>query len=158
MTTPLIERMLEKNPAAVARSAQLTPADVERILGYDPKIPDTPENRADFVAAWIVQGAEVDHWDIAIWFAPTEVERNHLITERYKEIIAEADRRHEAAILVRYGGPACTACCQDYREMVEAKVCDRCHPAFREDLAAWEVEWKKQEAAEEEDRRAQDYD
>jgi hypothetical protein len=158
MTTPLIIRMLEKNPAAVARAAQLTAADVDRILGYDPKIPDTPENRTDFVAAWLVQGAEVDHWDIDIWFAATEEERSHLITERYKETNAEADKRHEAAILVRYGGLACTACCQDYREMDEAKVCDHCHPAFREDLADWEVEWKKQEAAEEKDRRAQEYD
>ena len=144
MTTPLIERMLEKDPAAVARAAQLTATDVERILGYDPKMPDTPENRADFVAAWIVQGAEVDHWDIAIWFAVTAEERDHLITERYKETI-------DAATLDRYGGLFCDTCGLDYRETEGAKSCDRCHPLFIADLA---TEWK----ADEEDRREQEYD
>ena len=146
--------MLEKNPAAAARAAQLTAADVERILGYEPKIADTPENRADFVAAWLVQGAEVDHWDVDIWFAATEEERDRLITERYKEINAAADEAHEAATVARYGGLACTACGLDYRTMewVEAKEpCDNCHPLFREDLAA---EWKAEEA----DRKAQEYD
>jgi hypothetical protein len=142
MTTPLMIRMREKNPAAVARAAQLTAADVERILGYDPKIPDTPENRADFVAAWLLQGAEVDHWDIAIWFAATEEERDHLIAKRYKET-------NDAATVERYGGLFCDICGLDYREMEGAKDC--CHPLFIADLA---TEWK----ADEEDRREQEYD
>ena len=148
--------MLEKNPAAAARAAQLTAADVERILGYEPKIADTPENRADFVAAWLVQGAEVDHWDVDIWFAATEEERDRLLTERYKEINAKADEAYEAATLARYGSLACTACGLNYRTMewVEAKACSDCHPLFREDLAAWEIEWKAEEA----DRKAQEYD
>ena len=157
MTTPLITRMLEKNPAAVARAAQLTKADVDRILSYEPKIADTPENRADFVAAWLVQGAEVDHWDIDIWFAATSEERERLITERYKECNAEADQQYEAATLARYGSLKCTACGLDYREIewVEAKEpCELCHPLFREDLATWEIEWKAEEA----DRKAQEYD
>jgi len=144
MTTPLIERMLEKNPAAVARAAQLTPADVDRILGYDPKIADTPENRADFVAAWIVQGAEVDHWDIDIWFAATEEERDRLLAERYKETI-------DAATIDRYGGLFCDICGLDYRETEGAKACSRCHPLFIADLAA---EWR----SDDEDRREQEYD
>lgn len=144
MTTPLIARMLEKNPGAVARAAQLTAADVERILGYEPKIADTSENRADFVAAWLVQGAEVDHWDVEIWFAATEEERDRLLTERYKECNA-------TATVARYGSLACTACGLDYQEIEAKEPCELCHPLFREDLAA---EWK----AEEQDRRAQEYD
>ena len=147
MTTPLIARMLEKNPAAVARAAQLTMADVARILGYEPKIADTPENRADFVAAWLVQGAEVDHWDVDIWFAATAEERDHLITERYKEINAEANQQYEASILERYGSLKCTACGLEYREIEAKEPCELCHPLFREDLAA-----------EEADRREQEYD
>lgn len=158
MTTPLTARMLEKNPAAVARAAQLTRADVDRILGYDPKIADTPENRTDFVAAWFVQGAEVDHWDIDIWFAATEEERDSLLTERYKECNAEADRQHEEAVLLKYGSLSCMSCGLDYRTMEEATVCDRCHPLFIEDLAIWDEKWKIQEEAEREDRRAQEYD
>ena len=157
MTTPMIDRMLEKNPAAVARAAQLTAADVERILGYDPKIADTPENRADFVAAWLVRGAEVNHWDIELWFAPTEEERDRILTECYKEINAEADKRHEESVLDRYGNLACASCGLDYRTMeweTAKGVCEHCHPLFIEDLAAWEVEWRE----EEEDRRAQEYD